>query len=408
MTLKTKLKKPRRSAHTATSKRSSIRLFFSRLFCKRNIIIISDHKTQHLPVHPTLQLLGLVACISFVTWASYSTGSYMAAQAVLREKDKKIAITSEENERIGSEFALLRRDLSKLITENNKGNKGAMGEYAKMMAEQYNADGSPKIAAEASAESSSGIDQNAILSRIEFLENKVKHIQDVHEEIMADIRTTTGGKIKELESLIAKTGVNSSPLVKQAELRAKQQEQQKERYERTTREGGSGGPFIPAQTANTLKTEETDLYFNLKRLMRLHDVVSAMPLASPMPKNTRITSGYGTRVDPFNGRLAKHTGIDFAGPYGSAVRASSDGVVKEAGWQSGYGKAVDIVHDFGFSTKYGHLSKWLVKPGQRVKKGDVIALQGSTGRSTGTHLHYEVRYNDRPLNPRKFLQAGVN
>lgn len=408
MTLKTTHKKSRSPMHKVSSKRSRIALFFSRLFCKRNIIIISDHKTQHVPVHPTLQLFGLLACIGFVTWASYSTGSYMAAQSVLREKDKKIAITSEENERIGSEFALLRRDLSKLITENNKGNKGAVGEYAKMMAEQYNPDGTPKLTADAAAEAGASVDQNAILARIEYLENKVKHIQDVHEEIMADIRSTTGGKIKELENLIAKTGVNAQPLVRQAEIRAKQAEQQKERYERTTREGGSGGPFIPARSYDTLKTEETDLYFNLKRLMVLNDVFTAMPTASPMPKNTRITSGYGTRIDPFNGRLASHTGVDFAGPYGSPVRATSDGVVKDAGWQSGYGKAVDITHDFGFSTKYGHLNKWLVKPGQRVMKGDIIGLQGSTGRSTGTHLHYEVRYNDRPLNPRNFLKVGVN
>jgi murein DD-endopeptidase MepM/ murein hydrolase activator NlpD len=153
-----------------------------------------------------------------------------------------------------------------------------------------------------------------------------------------------------------------------------------------------------------LRDRDTDLYFNLKRMMVLNEVVSAMPLAKPI-NNARMTSGFGTRIDPFNGRLARHTGVDFAGFYGAPILASADGVVKTAGWQAGYGKAVDVVHGYGFSTKYGHMSSITVKAGQYVKKGQVIGREGSTGRSTGSHLHYEVRYNDTPLNPKNFLTA---
>jgi len=375
-------------------RRSRLASILSRVFARRNIIIISNHKTQHVPVHPLLQLMVFMAGLGFVTWASYSTGSYMTAQAVLQEKERKLAFTKEENERIGAEFALLRRDLGKLLKE---GNQGELGEYAKTLAEQYDANGAP-----VAAETSHAAAQNAILSRIEFLENKVTELQETHDGMMADIRATTGGKIKELESIIARTGLKSAPLERAAAIKVRREEQQREKYGRTQADG-QGGPYIPVSTG-MLKEQETELYFKLKRVTVLHEIVSAMPLARPIGA-ARMSSGYGTRIDPFNGRLARHTGQDFAGGYGSKIFAAADGVVADTGWQTGYGKAIDVTHGYGLSTKYGHLSKILVKDGQHVKKGQVIGLEGSTGRSTGPHLHYEVRYNNVPLNPKNFLNA---
>lgn len=377
-----------------SARRSKVRAVLGRVFARRNIIIISDHKTQHVPVHPALQFMVLAGVLGFVTWASYSTGSYMTAQNVLQEKERKLAFTKVENERIGAEFALLRRDLAKVLKE---GDSGQLGDYAKTLAEQYNADGSPVV-----QENSQKAAQNAILTRIEYLENKVTDLQTTHDEMMSDIRVTTGGKIKELESIIARTGVKSEPLERAAALKVKRDEQQREKYGRTQSDG-RGGPFIPADTS-LLREQETELYFSLKRMMVLHEVVSVMPLARPIGA-ARMSSGYGTRLDPFNGRLAMHTGQDFAGPRGARILAAADGVVKDTGWQTGYGKTVDVEHGYGFMTKYGHLSEILVKEGQHVKKGQVIAVQGSTGRSTGPHLHYEVRYHNKTLNPKNFLHA---
>lgn len=389
----------------ASSRRSRLSSLLGRIFCRRNIIIISEHKTQHLPVHPALQLIGLSALLAFITWVAYSTGSYVTAQQVLEEKNRKLASTSQENERIGAEFALLRRDLSKLLKE---GGKGELGEYAKMMTEQYHEDGSPVSLTGENVEYK-GTAENAILARIEYLENKVRDLQETHDGMIADIRATTGGKIKELENIIARTGVKTGPLVRSAEIKAKRDEQAKERYQRTRQAGSEddarGGPFVPSSTGDLLRERDTELYFNLKRMMVLNDVVSVMPLSRPIV-GARMSSGFGTRLDPFNGRLARHTGLDFAGPTGTSVLAAVNGVVKDTGWQTGYGKAIDIEHGYGFSTKYGHLSAILVKPGQRVKKGDVIGRLGSTGRSTGPHLHYEVRYHNVPLNPKNFLTAA--
>jgi murein DD-endopeptidase MepM/ murein hydrolase activator NlpD len=295
------------------------------------------------------------------------------------------------------------------LAEGGKGAKTA--EVAKEIADQYTA----KEAAEAAAAVSKPdgeVDEkySAVFTRIQFLENKVKDLQSNHDAMMADIRATTGGKIKEIERVIAKTGVNVTPLLSAAESKRLQEEQRREKYGRTAAgaalEGGQGGPYIPAPGA-VLKQKETQLYFNLRKLTALNDVMTAMPLSVPMATNNyRKTSGFGTRVDPFRGTFSTHAGVDLAGPSGSKVVATNDGRIDFAGWKTAYGNVVDVKHAYGFTTRYGHLRQILVKPGQFVKKGQVIAVQGSTGRSTGEHLHYEVRYRDQPINPANFMKAG--
>ncbi|MFZ4542241.1 MAG: M23 family metallopeptidase [Rickettsiales bacterium] len=388
--------------------RKGFKGFWDRLFCKRSVIIISDHKTQHVPFTARTQLIAGALTLGFVAWGSFSSGSYMAAKKVIDEKEAKLANFAQENAKVEAEFTLLKQDLMKLA-EGGKGAKTA--EAAKEIADQYSAHDAAEAA---NGESGQDSQYSAVFARITFLENKVKDIQSNHDAMMSDIRATTGGKIKELERVIARTGVDSAPLQRAAEAKRLQEEQQKEKYGRTSTgtpegaslEGGQGGPYLPV-TGTVLKEKETELYFNLRKLMTLNDVVTAMPLSLPLAVNSyRKTSGYGTRVDPFRGTLSYHAGMDLAGPYGAKVMAANDGRVAFAGWKTAYGNAVDVKHEYGFTTRYGHLRQVLVRPGQFVKKGQVIAIQGSTGRSTGEHLHYEVRYNDQAINPSNFLKVG--
>jgi murein DD-endopeptidase MepM/ murein hydrolase activator NlpD len=117
-----------------------------------------------------------------------------------------------------------------------------------------------------------------------------------------------------------------------------------------------------------------------------------------------ITAGFGQRMDPFTGEGAFHAGVDIGASYGTSVEASADGLVLQAGRNSGYGNEVLIDHGFGLTTKYGHLSKIYVVVGEEVKRGQVIGAVGATGRATGPHLHYEVAVNDTPVNPAKYLR----
>ena len=133
--------------------------------------------------------------------------------------------------------------------------------------------------------------------------------------------------------------------------------------------------------------------------------VIAVPSTKPVNMAT-FTSGYGVRTDPFRRSAAMHAGIDLAAPAGTAIYATADGVIDNAGWSGGYGNLVEIDHGKGIQTRFGHLSKVLVHPGQHVARGQLIALMGSTGRSTGSHLHYEVRIDGHAVNPVPFLQAA--
>ncbi|MEM8849302.1 MAG: M23 family metallopeptidase [Pseudomonadota bacterium] len=179
----------------------------------------------------------------------------------------------------------------------------------------------------------------------------------------------------------------------------------------TVRRGytGQGGPLEPL-VLSTRGGDPTEFDLDTERANRLLDRLSevdmyriaaeSLPLAHPVPGPHRRTSGFGPRW----GRM--HSGLDFAGSRGSAIHATAEGVVTHAGWQSGYGKLVKIQHPLGFETRYAHLNRIRVNVGERVSRGERIGDMGTTGRSTGVHLHYEIRRSGRALNPATFLDAG--
>ena len=121
----------------------------------------------------------------------------------------------------------------------------------------------------------------------------------------------------------------------------------------------------------------------------------------------QVTGSFGERIDPFNGEGAFHSGVDISSPYGHPIIAPADGVVTFADFMGGYGKAIMLDHGHGISTRYGHLSGFSVTTGEHIHRGDVIGYVGLSGRSTGPHLHYEVRINDTPVNPYKYLRMTV-
>lgn len=163
-----------------------------------------------------------------------------------------------------------------------------------------------------------------------------------------------------------------------------------------------GAVFTPIEFDKSISDKYKKLADGLERwngLKRLNDV---LPLGKPV--NSRVTSNYGTRNDPFTGKPKKHRGIDFAGKIGTELLAVAPGRVVSAGERVGYGTTVEIDHGLGFTTLYAHLSQILVSRGDWVRPGTVIGLAGSSGRSTGPHLHYEIRYKGAPFDPTKFIQ----
>jgi len=167
---------------------------------------------------------------------------------------------------------------------------------------------------------------------------------------------------------------------------------------------GVGGPEGASEDVDPRFME---LFSSWRQLEQLEQGVASIPSALPVPNNlARFTSGFGTRSDPFRGRAAMHSGIDLAGPVGTPIYAAADATVGHAGVRGGYGNLIELDHGSGIATRYGHLSRISVTAGERVRRGQLIGLMGSTGRSTGSHLHYEVRIDGRAVNPLPFLQTG--
>ena len=168
---------------------------------------------------------------------------------------------------------------------------------------------------------------------------------------------------------------------------------------------GLGGPFISAEDAATFDITLSGLGEALDTLEATKQLVRQIPVAHPVP-NHPISSRFGKRRDPILKRMAHHAGVDFKTPYGQAISATGEGKVIHAKRKGGYGKMVEIDHGNGITTRYAHLSRISVKVGEKVTVGARIGSAGSTGRSTGPHLHYEVRINDRAVNPQRYLNAG--
>ena len=166
---------------------------------------------------------------------------------------------------------------------------------------------------------------------------------------------------------------------------------------------GQGGPYEPVK-ANSDSTFK-QLFSSWKKLDNLQVGAIAVPSEKPV-KMAAFTSGYGVRSDPFGGGAARHMGIDLAGPIGTPIYATADGLVSESAYNNGgYGNLIKLDHGRGVETRYGHLSAMLVSAGQRVARGQLIGRMGSTGRSTGSHLHYEVRIEGKAVNPIPFMKS---
>jgi murein DD-endopeptidase MepM/ murein hydrolase activator NlpD len=172
----------------------------------------------------------------------------------------------------------------------------------------------------------------------------------------------------------------------------------------------TGGPFVPATLPRSAASFERQFYrLQLARMDADHltRTLNTVPVRKPIGGEIDVSSSFGVRPDPFLGRPAMHTGLDLRSSIGDPVRATANGTVTIAGWNGGYGNMVELDHGNGFATRYGHMSAIEVKVGQHVRSGQIVGRVGSTGRSTGPHLHYETRIDGEAVDPQRFLRAGL-
>jgi len=212
----------------------------------------------------------------------------------------------------------------------------------------------------------------------------VETVAKLSNDNIADLR----GNIKRINTTITSLGLNEKTLVDKAN-----------KYSSPT----VGAAFNPLDINKSLDPKYQKLADSLELWNGLNKLMRILPIGAPV-ESLRVTSNYGKRNDPFTGKPKQHRGIDFAGKIGTELMAVAPGRVISAGERVGYGLTVEIDHGLGFSTLYAHLSKATVARGDWVRPGTVVGLGGSSGRSTGPHLHYEIRYKGNPFNPSKFVK----
>lgn len=232
--------------------------------------------------------------------------------------------------------------------------------------------------------------------RVEKVLEKERILLAQNAEIFAQLEEAVSISVEPLEKMFKAAGISPDNLIK------------------TIRSGysGQGGPMEPLSSSDLGVESHPDEERANAILASLDEVniyrlaAFKTPFAFPLKGSYRLTSTYGNRKDPFNKKTKFHNGTDFAAPHGTPIIATGDGVVTYAGWKSGYGRYIKIKHALGTETGYGHLSKIHVKKGDRVSLGETIGAMGNTGRSTGTHLHYEIRVNGKTTNPMTFIKAA--
>lgn len=304
---------------------------------------------------------------------------------------EKLQFAIDNRDTAEEEAAILLAELNK-VTSNLTDKSGNAKELA------------ATLSAISDALSSTILERDANTERLELMQEKVAALEfrerinaDKQERIFTQLETAVSATLDPLEKLLSTTGMDVEYLIDKVQ----------KQY------SGEGGPFIPASLP--LRADNDPLYDRYAQLTRDFDRAHLMqiaafqiPFAAPVKQTVRWTSGFGTRRDPINGRAKSHNGQDLAGPRGTPILATGDGTVSFAGRQNGYGNVIKIRHSFGYETVYAHLNAIRVETGERVSRGDVIGGMGNTGRSTGTHLHYEIRIEGKPVNPMPYMKAARN
>lgn len=424
-----------------------------RLFPERRIFLKSDSDTRFIRLKPEMQLIAYTGVAAIVGWTIVATAIVVMdtigasnfrdqakldqqlfqdrLNAISDERDMRAAEAVAAQERFNTALAQISRMQSELLASETRRDELATGidviqstlrdtmqdreaaRNALAALQEETSEETSRVASsspeplnfmsealEATAVERDRIyadARNAIEQRDE-MELELRLLEEKNDQIFGQLEDAMAVSIVPLDEMFKSAGLSTDRLLDQV------------------RRGysGQGGPLTPL-TFSTRGEEPSADEMRANKLLTQMDLLNMYriaakkaPFASPIRDAVRYTSGFGYRRDPKTGGRRMHNGSDFAGPMGTNIYATADGVVSHAGWMSGFGRLIKIKHAFGIETYYAHNSKLRVKVGQRVSRGDHIGDMGNTGRVTGTHLHYEVRVDGTPVNPMIYIKAANN
>lgn len=346
----------------------------------------SEGQVRFIKVSSRVQMTaaGIAAALLLVwvlTMAAMALSSYLANRDRLSLLDREAKVASSES-RIGA----YRQDIGKVKDDLNR-----RQDFIEKMAQAYFGD-LPKEAQPGETVSNSSSEAAETVKKVSAALPEAAALALIEARQLAFIESLTrlaDRRAAAAEARLVRLGLSPRAMLAAVEDRAAQ-----------------GGPLSALATAadGSIDPRFQRFGLSLARMEALERSVAALPQALPASLEY-ISSGYGYRADPFTGGADFHAGLDFKGPMGAPIYAAAKGTVSFVGWKSGYGNVVEIDHGNGLTTRYAHMSGFRTVAGKPVQPGEQIGLIGSTGRSTGPHLHFEVRVGDRAMNPRPFLEA---
>jgi murein DD-endopeptidase MepM/ murein hydrolase activator NlpD len=361
-----------------------------KIFCKRKILVVTDNNILNVPLSSFAQICCLISFVGLLFWSSFSSGKYFEHKKLIRQKEIEVQKAN-----------LVNLDLQTKV-DNLQGNLVRLNNYFDTVKDfDYN-----KGQVKRNKSKKKRKKRSSLKARKKLVFTFPNHNLDIDAKnnVVSSINGNTLTRISRLEKLIKTTGLKISEI----DLNNLEGPNSEALFDFNNQ----GGPTtdniknLGYYSYNGNDKKSLDGFGeNIERLLLLENFVNSMPVSYPM-KRFYISSRYGLRLDPNTRHRAYHYGTDFAGPVGTKVYSTGPGVVKFAGRKGNYGVLVEIDHGYGVTTRYGHLRSVVLKKGDVVTRGRHLGYQGNTGRSTGPHLHYEIRYNNVAYNPEKFIKVG--
>ncbi len=410
---------------------------------ERQVIVRTNGTVRHVRISRGMHTCACLAFAAGLCWFTYSSVAYITLHETVRQREAEIARGEESYRQLTRDVGESRRRfiaIAGTLERNHTQLVGMMGQNRTLLgdleslrgklqtarddrretdqhrdtlkrqlshlegevvqAESRNADLSDTLESATSRLSNALAEKTEertrgerMKSRVVRLETRLSDVRRSQETLLGRITDATVSDIERAEAMIKRTGLSADRLIQRG---AKSQ-------------ASSGGPFFPIDptVAGPFELGLTSLYTHMDRWESLQRLVRRLPLMSPV-EQYYVASRFGRRRDPFNKRWAVHKGLDLAGPAGQKIRSPAIGTVLYAGNKGRFGRYIEIDHGSGIRTRYGHLRLVLVKKGQRVTHRQKIGILGSSGRSTGPHVHYEIIVDGKQVNPSKFLRAGHN
>ena len=416
-----------------------LNILFHIVFKERVFITNKRGKLNFYHISPILQFTLFVIITGGIYWSIYTSKFYFLNSEILKEKDRQIQDARNKfnktiidirayrdtiesiNKKIENSqknvISLLEKNetLTKLEKDNLIKNQLLLSTELKYVNSSLNdftkgiSWANVDIKDPVYKTTKNELEKNVVLNENIFLkernnklETSLNNMRELQNNLIDKITILAEDKIDEFEKTLSKIDIILSQVrLKNRNTLIKKVQQESEE--------GLGGKYIPLKNIELSDEELNQKFKNANIKVNLWEglakATKMLPLGAPVKTRIRITSPFGVRSDPFLKTPAMHTGIDFGGKMGTPLYATASGKVIQAGPRGDYGLAVEVDHGLGFTTLYGHLSKVSVKKGDIIEEGTKVGLAGSTGRSTGTHLHYELRHNKRALNPYAFVKV---